>query len=294
MPYASNADLPAAVRDAYSERCQTVFRTVWNDDFDAHNSEDRAFRIAHTAAKNCEATTKSAAVMALKFVGPDTVEGLAIPWGSPDDRDLDGEFFTKATDLCLDWFGKAGRPVLYDHGLDDDLKSETIGRQVDYEVRDEGVWAQAQLSRNARYRKAVDQLIAEGALGYSSGAMGHLATKSAGGEITRWPWVELSMTPIPANPVTIVHFVKSAALMAHLDAAGDAFGEAPDEWMLKAGRVLSAATRTRLGTHPATLRSVADDMDELFSNADAPKEGAKATTDIELELIRARFYGVPV
>jgi hypothetical protein len=102
------------------------------------------------------------------------------------------------------------------------------------------------------------------------------------------------MTPIPAHPATIVRYVKSADLMAHLDAAGEAFGEAPDEWMLKAGRVLSNATRTRLGTHPATLRSVADDMDELFANADAPKEGAKAT-DIELELIRARqLYGVPI
>lgn len=293
MPYASNADLPAAVRDAYSERCQTVFRTVWNDDFDAHNSEDRAFRIAHTAAKNCEATTKSAAVLALKFVGPDTVEGLAIPWGSPANRDLDGEYFTPTTDLCLDWFGKSGRPALYDHGMDDDLKSETIGRQVDYEVRDEGLWAQAQLSRNARYRKAVDQLIGEGALGYSSGAMGHLATKSASGEITRWPWVELSLTPIPSYPGTTVRYVKSAALMAHLEAAGDAFGEAPEEWTLKAGRVLSHATRSRLDNHPATLEGVAADLRELLDTADAPKEGAKAT-DIEMELIRARFYGVPI
>lgn len=380
MPYASNDDLPTSVRDRYTARCQTVYRDAWNADFERHGDEDRAFRIAETAAKNCadatgakaawsssyitdlpdsafacidsagrhyphhdasgaldlphlraalsrvaqDATTscgrshledhakeagvgKSAPVMAVKFVGRDTVEGLAIPWGSPDSLDLDGEYFTPATDLCLDWFGKAGRPALYDHGMDDDLKSDTIGRQVDYEQRDEGLWAQVQLGRNARYRKAVDQLVAEGALGYSSGAMGHLATKNADGEITRWPWVEISLTPIPSHPGTLVHHVKSAALIEHLTAAGSDIPAPlvaaalrrlddlePDEWTLKAGRVLSAATRTRLDSHPTTLEGVAADLRELLDTADAPKEGAKAT-DIELELIRARqLYGVPV
>ena len=53
MPYASNADLPDAVRTAYSASCQTVFRRAFNAQFD-RGDEASAFRVAHTAARNCE------------------------------------------------------------------------------------------------------------------------------------------------------------------------------------------------------------------------------------------------
>lgn len=158
---------------------------------------------------------------ALKFVGPDTVEGLAIPFGSADDRDLDGEYFTASTDLAIDWFGKSGRPALYDHGFDEAHKLTPVGRQVEYEARDEGIWAQVQLDKHARYRKAIGQMVEEGALGYSSGAISHLVTKSATGEIVRWPWVELSLTPTPAAPGTLgVHYIKSTTAFEHAKAVG--------------------------------------------------------------------------
>lgn len=144
---------------------------------------------------------------AVKFVGPDTIEGLAFPFDSPD---TDAETFTKATDYCEDWF-PAGRPLLYHHGLDPVHKAVKVGRQTEYEDREGGRWAQSQLEANAKYRKHIDALIERGALGYSSGAYPHLATKNARGQITRWPWVELSLTPIPAHPGTLgVHYVKSA------------------------------------------------------------------------------------
>lgn len=54
MPYQRNADLPREIRDAYSDRCQTVFRGVWNDTYDKTGSEGRAFAVAHTAAQRCE------------------------------------------------------------------------------------------------------------------------------------------------------------------------------------------------------------------------------------------------
>jgi hypothetical protein len=137
----------------------------------------------------------------------------------PFGYDVDGESFTADTDFCFDWFGKSGRPFLYDHGLDDKLQAQVIGRQTDYEARDEGIWAMVQLDRNVRYRKAVDSLIERNALGFSSGAMPHLATKSASGHITRWPWVELTGTPIPAHPGALnLHYVKSADAIRHLEA----------------------------------------------------------------------------
>jgi N-acyl-D-aspartate/D-glutamate deacylase len=154
---------------------------------------------------------------ALKRVSPDVVEGLAIPYGV----DTDGEQFTPDTDLCLDWFpgGKSGRPVLYDHGLEAPGPS-VIGRQTEYEERPDGRWAQAQLIKNHQYRKAVDRLVEEGALGFSSGAMAHLATfNKRTRAITRWPWVELSLTPIPAHPGAMVHAVKSADAFRHMEEA---------------------------------------------------------------------------
>jgi hypothetical protein len=262
---------------------------------------------------------------ALKFTGPDIVEGLAIPF---DSYDTDRETFTKKTDLCLDWFGKSGRPLLYDHGLDQP-GTLVVGRQEEYEERVDGIWAQSQLNRNVRYRKAIDRLIEEGALGYSTGAMPHLAKKNAKGEITRWPWVELSMTPIPAHPATLLHYVKSSDALAHLEAVdtdvpapvkaalialdewaatnsdndslpdglkfadlvdrlsvdGPAWVKARRDWYAKSGRVLSAATRDRLATHPSALRQLADDLDELLSSADS---GKSASADTLALLLAAR------
>lgn len=57
MPYASNSDLPAAVKENYSDRCQTVFRDVFNEDFKKNKNESRAFAIANSAAKNCMKAT---------------------------------------------------------------------------------------------------------------------------------------------------------------------------------------------------------------------------------------------
>jgi len=170
---------------------------------------------------------------AVKFVGADTIEGLAFPF---DSHDTDGETFTKSTDLCLDWFPE--RPLLYHHGLDRDHAAVKVGHVpgTEFETREEGIWAQSQLDKNARYRKAIDRLIEQGALGYSSGAYAHLARKkSASGEITRWPWVELSLEPTPAHPGTLgVHYIKSASdifdLFDEVPPAVKAAIAALDEW----------------------------------------------------------------
>lgn len=178
--------------------------------------------------------TYMATYMAVKSVGPDTIEGPAFLFN----RDLGGEAFDADTDFCLDWFGKSGRPLLYEHGMDRELKATLTGRQTEYESRDEGIWAQSELDRSTRYRKAIDRLIERGALAYSGGAMPHLATKNAKGVITRFPWVELSLTPTPMNPRNSgVYYVKSADAIAHLEAVHIAIPDplkaalaALDEW----------------------------------------------------------------
>ena len=151
---------------------------------------------------------------------PDMIEGLAIPFGGPiAGKDFDGESFSSETDLCLPWFGETGRPILYGHGLNPATKTEVVGRQVSLEPRTDGQWVQAELDKRSRYRAKIDQLVAAGALSFSSGAMPHLVQTTKDGNITRWPWVELSLTPTPANPFAAVYAVKSADMAEHYAAA---------------------------------------------------------------------------
>ena len=149
---------------------------------------------------------------AVKFVdGSDNlIEGPGIPFGGPlvgrdgQGRDLHGEFFTAKTDLALDWFD--ARPLLYHHGLDGDLQIVPVGVVKSWETKaDVGVWTQAQLDESNEYFDAIRDLVRQGKLFFSSGSMPHLVkTDRKTGEIVRWPWVELSLTPSPANPYATV------------------------------------------------------------------------------------------
>jgi cation transport regulator len=55
MPYATNDDLPASVRDHLPPHAQDIFREAFNHAFSAHagepDREERAFRIAWAAVK---------------------------------------------------------------------------------------------------------------------------------------------------------------------------------------------------------------------------------------------------
>jgi hypothetical protein len=218
--------------------------------------------LAHRALKRWRVTAMSDS-LAVKFVGRDTIEGLAIPYGGTfAGKDLLGEAFDANTDLCIEWFGKSGRPVLYDHGFDQAMKAKVIGRQDDYEERESGVWAQSQLDRNAKYRKAVDGLIEAEALGYSSGSMAHLASKNARtGIITRWPWVELSLTPIPAEPSTLgVYYVKSA------QAALDLLEVEASEPLRAALAALDEWAASRPDDAPPAGTKFADDADRVLAD----------------------------
>ena len=143
---------------------------------------------------------------AIKFVDgtTDRIEGLAIPFGGPaDGKDLQGETFTATTDFAADWFTE-GRPVLYDHGLDNDAGIRVVGRQTASKIDDNGVWAEVQLNKAHRYAEHISDMVKAGKLYFSSGSIAHLVRKEAGGIIKRWPWVELSLTPTPANPYATV------------------------------------------------------------------------------------------
>lgn len=166
-------------------------------------------------------TTGEQRLRAVKFVeGSDSlIEGLAIPFGGPiAGKDLDGEDFGPDTDFAFDLYPQ-GRPVIYHHGLDAAMKTAVQGRQITHEVRDEGVWAQVQLDKSAKYHATVARMISGGKMFFSSGSIPHLVEVEADGHIKSWPWTELSLTPTPSNPWAATAF-KSADLMDHMVEAG--------------------------------------------------------------------------
>ena len=144
------------------------------------------------------------------------VGGYLVVWGDSSTRDLQGEFFTSETDFALDWY--EARPVLYHHGLDGDLKAAVIGRIEQLSVDETGIWAEAQLDLHQRYIRAVQRLVDKGILHWSSGSLAHLVEVGSNGEIKRWPLVEGSLTPTPAEPRrTDVQTIKSAYEVLGLD-----------------------------------------------------------------------------
>lgn len=140
---------------------------------------------------------------AVKRLGDGRVGGVLVRFGSPDDTDLEGDFFTDGTDYGH--FVKQGAeiPVFYNHGMDSTFDTEMIGAGKATVKADEGqIWFEAQLKVRKDYEKYVWQLIDEGKVGWSSGSADHLARwKMMGdaGMIRNWPIIEASITPFPAE-----------------------------------------------------------------------------------------------
>lgn len=126
-----------------------------------------------------------------------TLGGWGVVYGGAD---LEGESFTPQTDF---WFDRLTPtpPVLYQHGRDRTLKRHTLGRAL-VEGREEGLWVETQIALADRYAAAIRELAEKGKLGWSSGAVGHLAERD-GKTITVWPIAEFSLTPTPAEPRTL-------------------------------------------------------------------------------------------
>jgi len=136
------------------------------------------------------------------------IAGYGVVFGG---EDLEGEHFSKDTDLMLDLVPE--KPLFYEHTQD--LPQHPLGKTLK-EIPDEvGIWIEAQIDKSKAYAEAVLELIGEGVMGLSSGTAGHLARRE-GSLIRRWPIVEYSLTPQPAEPRTL----GVSELKSLFDAAG--------------------------------------------------------------------------
>lgn len=156
--------------------------------------------------------------------GTVTLTGLALVFDEPGtrSRDLTGEYFTAPPeDGGHTYYGpaaKGGRitvDTLFHHGIP--LEDSTRGRRLADALLGEttmtkaadGWLASLVLPMREDYEEEIAELAAQGKLGWSTGSAGHVVRKAADGLITRWPIVEVSPTPVPAEPRTFAVPLKS-------------------------------------------------------------------------------------
>lgn len=180
---------------------------------------------------------------------------LGVPFGGPfNGRDHDGEYFDANTELWLDQIGK--RAIVHYHGRGQDGKSddrpEVIGREVGYEVRDDGVWFQVVLDKGKQIASDLWQAAQNGFARASSGAISHLVRKGDEGHIAVWPVGEISLMNIdtgniPSNPYAIA-----------TPALRSAFKAAQIEWP----DILNDTDEGREGAEPSDPEAVEEKQPE--------------------------------
>ncbi len=136
---------------------------------------------------------------AVKIISKDEKTAVVGGWGVVfGGQDLVGEHFAPDTDFDLEYV--PNKHVYYDHALSD-VKND-IGKVMKNTVEDMGVWVEAQIDRAKAYAEEVLKLIEKGIIGWSSGTAEHLVV-TEGKAIKRWPIIEFSLTPTPAEPRTL-------------------------------------------------------------------------------------------
>lgn len=148
----------------------------------------------------------------VKMEGSNKVGGYGVQFGSPDRKDLSGEYFSASTDFMFDLFTpEMRRPTLYDHGQNDIIGDEIIGTSYVKDIDSRGIFFVTELDKARRYIDEIKKLIAAGVLKYSSGTAGQLrSVRRDDGWISRWAIIETSLTPRPCEwRLPALDFVRS-------------------------------------------------------------------------------------
>lgn len=213
------------------------------------------------------------------------VAGYGIVFGG---KDLVGDTFTENTDFM--WDLVPTKAVFYDHTLDadDDPLDEEIGFADNARAKIDkfGIWIEAQIDKSKEYAQAILELVDRGALGWSSGSVGHLVRRS-NGIIKRWPIVEFSLTPTPAEPRTL----GVERLKALFNAAGVALPEELAEGASQSSSVQAkgGVAETEIGENTVDELTVSDELIAKALEAFDSREAEKAAKVAEREALKAEI-----
>lgn len=211
-------------------------------------------------------------LLALPFGGP-------IPYpGAPRGADYDRQWFSETTDFALQ--NVKAVPVTWHHALESD---EVIGKAVDPEEDEDGVWVKVWLDHGLKRVRAIRRL-AEAAMNHPDPDVGIFGSSEATngrlragkavlpwrrdipGEIVRWHYVGQTLSSSPQNTVSMLQPLKAtlsdlrdgeveptAAFFSDLSRFLDNLGsdlpptsELTGEAEAKAGRVLASRNEARL------------------------------------------------
>ena len=157
----------------------------------------------------------------VKRLNDNRIGGYLALWGSPEERDLEGQYFTRQTNFWSKDYPNP--PVLFDHasstlpGMESATAEDVrFGTIKSFKPDDMGLWIEATIDEHNEWVQAVLKLIDEGVLHWSSGSVPHMVNIDKNGYIKGWPIVEGSTTHIPAEPrgtdvVRLKHYVNQQA-----------------------------------------------------------------------------------
>ncbi len=125
------------------------------------------------------------------------ISGWLVVFGG---RDLMGDYFDAKTDFDLGT--RSTISVFYDHGMDARLRRLRIGTGEVRLVQQKGLWIDASPISGLpkKFWDGLRAMAADGELGWSSGAVGHLVEREADGYLSMWHLGEASLTCEPAEP----------------------------------------------------------------------------------------------
>lgn len=164
----------------------------------------------------------------VKSLDKDHVGGYLHIWGSPDQLDLDGEYFSPETQGIDFAFKAAGAiPGFYHHAMDPVFKNLPTGRVDIMHPDDKGVWireklftpdelvdldlwAESQIDLAAKYMEAIRKLVNKGILFWSSGTLPGAREVARDGHILRWTDAEATATISPSA-------VPTGKITTHID-----------------------------------------------------------------------------
>lgn len=152
------------------------------------------------------------ALLTVKAIGESRIRAYAVLFGDATAPDLTRQWFDAGTEDLDAIYRAVGKlPVMYNHALDGSLKTRVIGVADRFEADAVGVWYEAELRRADEYDDYVRQLVRDGKLKTSTQTLASAYRVAKSGRIERWPVVEISLTPTPAEPRMVpVEALKSA------------------------------------------------------------------------------------
>lgn len=160
---------------------------------------------------------------------------LGVPYGSPTDKDSDGEYFDSRTRTHEDKLPTI--PAVYYHGRDENGREAKepayIGTAKHLRTDSQGIWYEVVLDKLNDYARRVWDAAKQGIARASSGSAPHLVRYGENGHIKEWAVFELSIFDIdqhrqPANR----HAIAMPVMKAIYSEAGLPFPEIKSESVL--------------------------------------------------------------